>query len=124
MLKAISSGFASSAIAQSSYQRQLEIESGKVPIVGVNILNGGESEREPKILRVHPRLEASSIRALRAWRKQRSMVKVKNAMAAISAAVAGPDNVIPPTIEAVESGATLGEIAQAVAQIAHWHKLS
>ncbi|MBI4668212.1 MAG: methylmalonyl-CoA mutase [Elusimicrobia bacterium] len=116
MLQAVKSGFAAGAIAEASYRRQMEIESGKAAVVGVNILK--EEEAAPaKAFAVAQTMAKESTREVRRQRKKRDQSKVGRALERLGNAASGRDNLIGYTIEAGEAGATLGEIAAAVEKV-------
>ncbi|MBI2070554.1 MAG: methylmalonyl-CoA mutase [Elusimicrobia bacterium] len=121
MLKAVETGFVEQAIAESSYRRQVEIESGKALVVGVNILRG-EQRVPDKIFRVRPLLERESIREVQRQRKKRNQSQARRALDRLARAAAGDENIVAATIEAVEANATLGEIAHALRGVFGTHR--
>lgn len=122
MLEAIKDGFAGQAIAQSSYHYQMAIESGKIPIVGVNTFGGDHDSSGVKAFKVRPLSENQSVRALARHRRQREKKRVERALERLAQVMATQENVVPVAIGAVDAGATLGEIAQALARVAGWQQ--
>ena len=98
-------------IHRSSYQHQLDVESGKRPIVGVNVLR----EDEEKIVIDRPdysALEERQREKLRRFKDARDAAQVQAALKRIqTVAQDGAANVLPALVEAVKAGVTLGEIS-------------
>ena len=98
-------------IHRSSYQHQLDVESGKRPIVGVNVLR----EEEEKIVIDRPdysALEDRQREKLRRFKDARDAGQVQTALKRVQAvAQDGSANLLPVLVEAVKAGVTLGEIS-------------
>ena len=109
-VKAIQSGFQQHEIQQSAYTYQKEIEDKSRLIVGLNAFTM-EEDATPPIMQVDPALEKQQIARLQALRAQRDNQQVTAALQALEHSARGTDNLMPPLIAAVESYATLGEIA-------------
>jgi len=114
--RAIEEGFMQKAIADSSYEYQKRVEAKELILVG---LNRYQSEERPdyKILKVPEELALEASRRIAAWRKRRSADKVKQALAAVEQAAGGTANLMPPVIEAVRAGCTIGEICDALRKV-------
>ena len=96
-------------IQDSAYKWQMDIEKGDRIIVGVNKFTQ-EEEPPTNLLRVDGsvgKLQADKIAALKA---RRDNAKVEETLAALEAACAGEDNLMPFILEAVRAYATEGEI--------------
>jgi methylmalonyl-CoA mutase N-terminal domain/subunit len=50
-------------------------------------------------------------------KKERNNAKVKETLAVLKKAAQGPDNVVPPILEAVKGYATLGEISDTLREV-------
>ena len=109
-VKAIQSGFPQHEIQQSAYTYQKEIEDKTRLIVGMNAFTM-EEDATPPIMQIDPALEKQQIARLQALRSQRDNRKVTAALHTLEQSARGTDNLMPPLIAAVESYATLGEIA-------------
>ena len=97
-------------IQQASYQHQLDVESGKRPIVGVNMFR----EEEARIALERPdysALESAQRQKLAALRAERDAAAVTAALERVRNAAAGSANLLPVMIDAVKARATLGEIS-------------
>jgi methylmalonyl-CoA mutase N-terminal domain/subunit len=108
---AIESGWMAEQIGESAYRAQQAIERSETRVIAVNAFV--EERAAPAIPIQH--IDASSERAqidrVRAFRERRDAGRVEAALAAVRAAAEGTANLMPPLIEAVDAGATLGEIA-------------
>lgn len=109
-VKAIEQDYIQQEIAHSAYEYQNEIESGERVIVGVNRFVQEEAPAE-NIFRVDDsirKMRTDKINALKATRDNQA---VQDALRQLSSAAKGEDNLMPYILTAVESYATLGEIA-------------
>ncbi|MBV9647127.1 MAG: methylmalonyl-CoA mutase [Candidatus Eremiobacteraeota bacterium] len=110
-VEAITSGWMQARIADSAYRAQLAVERGDATVVGVNRFvehEGGEDGIE--LQRIDPAIERAQAQRLRDRRAERDAARVERRLADVRAAAAGNENLMPPLIEAVDAGATLGEI--------------
>ena len=98
-------------IHRSSYQHQLDVESGKRPIVGVNVLR----EEEERITIERPdysALEERQREKLRGFKAARDARQVEATLKEIEEAAAQKSaNLLPVLVEAVKKNVTLGEIS-------------
>jgi (2R)-ethylmalonyl-CoA mutase len=107
------------ALVDSHRERIRRIEAGEQTVVGVNRFTETEpspltADAEGGILVVEPGLEAAQIAALERWRAERDPGAVAAALADVSAAAAGTENIMAASIAAARAGATTGEWAQAL----------
>ena len=109
-VKAIESGLQQHEIQQSAYAYQKEIEDKTRLIVGLNAFTV-EEEVTPPTMQVDPALERQQVARLQALRSQRNGDRAAAALRTLERCARGTDNLMPPLIDAVESYATLGEIA-------------
>ena len=120
-VKALERGFIQREIQEAAYRHQREIERGARVIVGVNKYRGEEKEPLP-IHRVDPALERDQVERLRAFRARRDQEASKAggpaphavALERMERAAKGSDPLLPFVLDAVEAGATLGEISDAL----------
>ena len=98
-------------IHAASYQHQLDVESGRRPIVGVNVLR--EEEERLAIERPdYSALEAGQREKLLRFKAGRDARAVQAALERIGTAARGSSaNLLPVLIDAVKQGVTLGEIS-------------
>jgi methylmalonyl-CoA mutase N-terminal domain/subunit len=110
-LAAIESGLIQRLIQESAYRFQQEVESGERVVVGVNHLRDEEEVPIGDTLRIDPELERQQIERVRALRARRDPRAWAAGLEALEAAARGRENLMPPLIESVMAGATVGEIS-------------
>ncbi len=109
-LKAVEAGFPQQQIHQAAYSYQKAVEAGDRRIVGVNC-HRAEAEPKVEVLKVDDALAARRSEEVVQWREARDESAWEGAMDALSGAAAIEDaNLMPLIVEAVEAGATVGEI--------------
>jgi methylmalonyl-CoA mutase N-terminal domain/subunit len=96
-------------IQESAYRTQKQIECGETLVVGVNAFQKDEPT-PPERLEVDPSIEQSQRARLNELRAKRDAEHVESELQRIASAARGEENLMPLFIEAVEAGATLGEI--------------
>ncbi|MDP2959369.1 MAG: methylmalonyl-CoA mutase family protein [Longimicrobiales bacterium] len=100
-------------IHRAAYSVQREIESGQHPLVGVNV--NVEEEGPLRIgLPDYSALERVQKERLAARKRGRDGGAVRGALERIRETARGSGNLMPPIIDAVKAGATLGEISDAL----------
>ncbi len=116
IVAAIEKGYPQREIARSAYEFQQSVESGDRITVGVNAFR---SDEEPPIptLQIRPEVEARQKERIRDFRARRDHARWREAMDGVRAAAAGDDNLMEAVIEAVRSGATLGEISDCFREV-------
>ncbi|MGH3254191.1 MAG: acyl-CoA mutase large subunit family protein [Streptosporangiaceae bacterium] len=113
---AIERGFQKSEIEGAAYHVAREIDEGERVVVGVNKFTAG-SEEPYQPLRVDPSIEAEQVGRLAKLRERRDAAAFARAIASLKSAAAGTDNVLYPLREALRSGASLGEVCDALREI-------
>ncbi len=116
IVAAIERGYPQREIARSAYEFQQSVESGDRVIVGVNAFR---SDEEPPIptLQIRPEVEARQVERIRDFRARRDPARWREAMDGVRAAAAGDDNLMEAVVEAVRSGATLGEVSDCFREV-------
>jgi methylmalonyl-CoA mutase N-terminal domain/subunit len=97
-------------IEKVAYEHQLAVERGDREVVGVNV----HTTNDPAVKPDHPafsELERAQIAKVEAFRRKRSDADVALRLTAVRAAAQSETNLMPPIIDAVKGGATLGEIS-------------
>jgi methylmalonyl-CoA mutase N-terminal domain/subunit len=113
---AIASGWMQDQIAESSYRAQQAIERGDAVVVGVNRFASGAVSDMP-IQRIDAKIEREQVARLQAFRAARDGALVAARLAEIRAAAEGTTNLMPRFVDAVDAGATLGEIANVLREV-------
>jgi len=109
-LAAIEAGDVQRQIQEAAYRAQIAIDSGEAVVVGVNRYTSDEPDRI-EVFNLDPDLERAQIERVQALRARRDDARWKASLDAVGAAAGGNDNLVPRIIAAVESHATVGEIA-------------
>ena len=114
----IESGWMQTRIADSAYRDQQALERGERRLVGVNAFAETETASAPiPLQRVDASVETEQVARVRAFRAQRNAANVSTRLEAVRAAASGRDNVMPYFIEAVDAGATLGEVCDVLREV-------
>ncbi|MCK6529407.1 methylmalonyl-CoA mutase family protein [Myxococcota bacterium] len=122
MIAAIEAGYVQKEIQDAAYAAQRAVESGAARVVGVNCLRD-EAEAEPGgLLRVDPALERAQVERVAAFRAGRGEREVRAALDAVTRAAEGSGNLMPPILDAVTRGATLGEVTAAMEAVFGRHR--
>lgn len=116
MVSAIQEGYPQECIEKSAFEYQKSLESGQRKIVGVNSYTEGP-ENELPILKIDPKREKDQIAKLAKLKKSRNSEKVSSALASVKEAATGTSNLMPPIIEAMKEGATLGEVSDVMREV-------
>ena len=107
---AIERGFQQREIHEAAYRWQKQVESGDAVVVGVNRFV--QSDRvKPSPLKLDPAAEGARRERLAALRRRRDAAAVTAALSHVDEAARSGANLMPAILGAVESLATLGEIA-------------
>jgi methylmalonyl-CoA mutase N-terminal domain/subunit len=110
MVRAIEVGYPQREIAEAAYVYQQQLERGEKVVVGVNRYAVAE-ERPPELLRVPLEVEERQVDRVRRWKRERDAAAARAALASVRAAAEGNDNLMPPLVDAVKVGCTVGEVA-------------
>ncbi|MCS6800365.1 MAG: methylmalonyl-CoA mutase family protein [Chloroflexota bacterium] len=122
-VRAIELGYEQREIQEAAFRLQQEIERGERIVVGVNRFQVPEEIPVP-ILRVDHRARDEQIARLKRLRATRDQAAVDRALEELRRAAAGTENVMPRILAAVESYATVGEIADTLRSVFGVHKES
>lgn len=122
MVACIDNGHVKRELVQSHTARIRAIESGDLRIVGVNCFEQtAESpltaEGDSGILKVDESAEREQIASLQAFREQRDQSAVDAALASLSEAATGGDNIMPASIACAKAGVTTGEWSQVLRDV-------
>jgi methylmalonyl-CoA mutase N-terminal domain/subunit len=118
VIQGIEDGSLEHAIAESAYRQQQRIDSGELPIVGVNQLveeSTAKGEIEP--FTVGADIGERQLGRLERVRAERDDEAVSSSLDALRAAARGEDNLMPAIVAAVRTYATVGEISGALSDV-------
>ena len=116
-LKLFNERYIEDAIRRARFEHSDRVESGRLPIVGVNCF-ADEDDKPPEmsLFRVDREMMDGRIAYIRAYRERRDAKSVEAALGDIRDAAAGQDNVMPSVLAAVDAECTLGEVGEAFRQ--------
>jgi methylmalonyl-CoA mutase N-terminal domain/subunit len=120
-LKAIETGFIQHEIQESAYRAQQAVDRGETVVVGVNRFASGRSVAI-ETLHLDPETERRQIARVQRLRAARDTRAWRAALDTVARTAAGSDNLLPPIITAVETHATVGEIADTLRGIFGEHR--
>jgi len=116
MLKAIESGYVKKEILNSAYQKQMDVETKRRIIVGVNAYQPAtRSKRRVQIL--PERIQNERVRALKAAKGKRDLSEVEEILERLKGAAQRGENMLPPISAAVKARCTVGEISDALREV-------
>src|SRR5579872_3265814 len=117
-IAAIETGWMQSRIADSAYQAQQAIENGEQVVVGVNKFAEPGSEKVTiPLQRVDDAVEHDQVGRLSAFRASRDAALVERRLTEVRRAASGRENLMPFFIDAVDAGATLGEVCNVLRDV-------
>ena len=115
-IAAIENGWMQSRIADSAYRAQQAIESGEQVVVGVNRFAEEGGPAIP-LQRVGDAVEHDQIDRLNAFRAARDENAAQKGLQRVRAAAQSKENLMPQFIDAVDAGATLGEVCNVLREV-------
>jgi methylmalonyl-CoA mutase N-terminal domain/subunit len=111
-------GWYQGEIADSAYELERKLNSGRHVIVGVNAFLEGNDEPPPPTLRIGPEVEEEQRRRLEKVKYERDRAAVERALARVRTDAADDGaNLMPAFIEAARAYATIGETVDALADV-------
>ena len=110
-IAAIESGWMQERIADSAYRAQQSVERGETVVVGVNRFTDPLAETvETPFQEIDPAIEREQVERVRAYRAARDGARLDAALGRIRLAADADANLMPDFVEALDAGATIGEI--------------
>jgi methylmalonyl-CoA mutase, N-terminal domain len=106
---AVEAGFVQREIEEAAFRWNEEVESGERVIVGVNRYAEADEE-QVELHRLDPAIERRQLERTARVRAERGADEAERALAAVRAAAAGTDNLLPPMREALRARCTVGEL--------------
>ncbi len=118
MVAAIERGWVQREIEDAAYRHQQAVDSGKTVVVGVNRFVGEQDDStEVSARRANETAERGQIERVRALRARRDPLRWAAALDRVTEQARSAFNVMPAILEAVESYATVGEIAASLRRV-------
>jgi methylmalonyl-CoA mutase N-terminal domain/subunit len=120
MVRCLEEGFIQRRIAERAFEYQRDLDSGKVPVVGVNVFKAqpDQSDESIQIHRVDEaseRAKAEAVQRLRATRDNAATTRALDALEETARATS--NNLMPQIYEAVMAYATVGEITDRLRKV-------
>jgi methylmalonyl-CoA mutase N-terminal domain/subunit len=112
----IEEGWQQGRIQQAAYEYQMEIESKKRIVVGLNNFTSKEGA-PPPVLKIDPKIESDQIKRLAKFKANREAGAVASARNALEKAARDESNLVPHILAAVKAKTTLGEITETLTQV-------
>ena len=116
-IAAIESGWMQARIADSAYAAQQAVERGEQIVVGVNRFAEAEAGTPIALQQIGAGAEREQITRLQAFRSSRDAVAAARHLERVRAVAAGSENLMPVFVDAVDAGATLGEICNVLRDV-------
>ncbi len=117
VIPAIEAGFFQREIAEAAYHYQMQLDTKKKIIVGVNEYVEENEQIEIPILQISPEVEVKQKKRLADVRAGRSESAVTASLDFLRRAAADGSNLFPPLLECTRSYVTLGEMCGALAEV-------
>jgi methylmalonyl-CoA mutase N-terminal domain/subunit len=118
MVRCLDDGWVQRKIAERAFEYQRELDSGKVPVVGVNVFKAERPGDDPlQIHRVDPASERAKADAVKKLRETRDNAAADSALTKLEAAARGTQNLMPAIYDAVMAYATVGEITDRLRRV-------
>jgi methylmalonyl-CoA mutase N-terminal domain/subunit len=116
MLRAIEVGFPQQEIADAAYVYQQQLDAGAKVVVGMNRYAVPEG-RPPELLRIPLEVETTQTARVRRYKETRNADAARAARAQVRAAAVEGRNLMPPLIDAVKAGCTVGELSDVYREV-------
>jgi methylmalonyl-CoA mutase N-terminal domain/subunit len=117
-IRLIEQGWFQKQIADFAYETALRKQTGDKPVIGVNRFVDDEEAHEIETHPYDPKTAERQIARTRRVRAERDASTYRSVMDKLVAAAKDErQNIMPVTIEAVEAGATMGEIVEALKKL-------
>ncbi|MDY6880830.1 MAG: methylmalonyl-CoA mutase family protein [Thermodesulfobacteriota bacterium] len=113
IVSAVETGWIHKEISNSAYEYQLAIESGKMPVVGVNCYQMEDEELPIELFQV-PETLAIQEKKLKKIRAERNRSKVQEALDAVARCCDQDGNLMDVLVDYVTTHVTEGEVSQAL----------
>ena len=114
---AVESGWMQARIAESAYVAQQAVERGEAIVVGVNAFAENAHDDPMPLQRIDEQIGREQAERVRAFRAARDAQATARALESVRRAASGNDNLMPHFVEAVDAGATLGEICDVLREV-------
>ncbi|MDP8229150.1 MAG: methylmalonyl-CoA mutase family protein, partial [Candidatus Electryoneaceae bacterium] len=114
VIPALENGFFQREIAKAAYRHQMELESGKRVIVGVNDYVEQDEVIDIPILKIKSETGDRQLANLQEVRRKRDPQAVKRSLDNLADVLRSDENTMPTLVECAHAYVTLGEMVQAM----------
>jgi methylmalonyl-CoA mutase N-terminal domain/subunit len=115
-VRGVEDGYFQMEIAEAAYRQQKRFDAQRQVIVGVNAFTE-TVQPDPDFLRIGQEVEDRAVAELKQLRAERDDTLARRTLGALTDASRGDENLIPYILDATRAYATVGEIAQAMADV-------
>jgi methylmalonyl-CoA mutase N-terminal domain/subunit len=116
VLRCLEEGWQQNLIQQAAYEYQMNIETKKKIVVGLNEYISKETKAAP-VLAIDPKIETEQKARLKKFKEARDKNKVASAVSELQKTAKEDRNLMPSIFSAVKNHVTLGEISEALVQV-------
>jgi methylmalonyl-CoA mutase, N-terminal domain len=116
VVRCIEEGFQQSLIQEAAYEYQMQIETKKRIIVGLNEFQDKNSV-SPPVLSIDPKVEKEQVERLKRFRANRDAKKVDAELTCLEKTARENGNLVPTIFSSIKSHATLGEIIERLTRV-------
>ena len=125
VIPAIEEGYFQYEISRSASSHQKKIDTNELIHVGVNDYIKADEKIDIPILEIGRDVEDYQNKKITSLRKSRDSKDVNNALLKVKKSCIDGDNLLPPIIESVKTGATMGEIVITMKEVfGEWNETS
>jgi methylmalonyl-CoA mutase N-terminal domain/subunit len=117
VVKALDTGFFQKEISDAAYRYQKEIEAKTKIVVGLNEYVIEDEALEIDLLKVDPQVEEEQAGAVKRLKSERDNLAATSALAELSRAAAGTDNLMPRILNCARAYCTEGEMIETMRQV-------
>ncbi len=117
IINAVASGKIQESVSKQAYERELGIQTGKVPKVGVNMYTKEEEAKEVEFHNYDPKTAETQIEKLKKIKAGRNNEQVRSCLTKVKNDAIENKNLMPSIIEAVKEYCTVGEIISALKEV-------
>ncbi|MCC6721044.1 MAG: methylmalonyl-CoA mutase [Bacteroidia bacterium] len=117
IINAVSTGKIQESVSKQAYEREMGMQKGNIPKVGVNIYTRNEESREVEFHPYNQLAADMQIDKLKIIKEKRNNAKVNECIENIKSEALNNKNLMPSIIQAVKEYCTVGEIVNAMKEV-------
>jgi len=117
IVNAVATGKIQESVSKQAYEREMGIQSGNIPKVGVNIFKTDEETKDVEFHPYNQHAADTQVEKLRKIKSSRNNEKVKTCLEQIKIDAKADKNLMPSIISAVKEYCTVGEIVNTLKEV-------